>query len=102
MIVPLHCGVAPVGGNLCQQPWLDQSPSLFPSSLREPDGRRLTRCVKNEATALTVGVDLAKTVATALGRDPRRKSICDVASPEVTKVQIHTNLGESMARVLHT
>ena len=34
-----------------------------------------------------VDVDLATTVATTLGRDPRQKSICDVASPVVTKEQ---------------
>ena len=86
MTVPLHCGVAP--GNLCQHPWLDQ--------------RRLTRHVENEATALRVGVDLANIVATTLGKHPRRKSVCDVASPQVTKVQIHTNNGESIVRVFHT
>ena len=59
--VPLHCDVAPAGGNLCPHPWLDQTPCLCPSSLRELDGRRLTCCVENEATALTVGVDLATT-----------------------------------------
>ena len=89
LTVPLHCAVAPAGGNLGPHPWLDQNPSLCPSSLREPDGRRLTRCVENEATALTVGVDLATTVATTLGRDPRRNPTCDVESPETTKIQFH-------------
>ena len=66
---------------------LTRTTSLCPSSLQEPDGRRLTRCVENEAIALMVDVDLATTVATTLERDPRRKSICDVASPVVTKEQ---------------